>query len=44
MNELKKLMRGVDPTTRILKEYKENWIDRLGYKKIRPQKFIERDR
>ena len=44
MNELKKLMRGVDPTRRVLKEYKEYWIDKLGYKKIKPQKLIERGR
>ena len=29
LNELKKLMGGVDPITRILKVYKESWIDKL---------------
>ena len=43
-NELKKLMVGVDPTTRILKEYKESWIDKLRYKKGKLQRFIERGR
>ena len=43
-NELKKLMVGVDPTTRILKEYKESWIDKLRYKKVKLQRFIERRR
>ena len=43
-NELKKLMVGVDPTTRILKEYKESWIDKLKYKKVKLQRFIERSR
>ena len=42
MNELKKLIGGVDPTTRMLKEYKERWIDKLRYKKIKLQKLIER--
>ena len=43
-NELKKLMVGVDPTTRILKEYKESWIDKLKTKKVKLQRFIERSR
>ena len=33
LNELKKLMGGVDPTTGMLKRYKERWIDKLRYKK-----------
>ena len=44
MNELKKLMCGVDPTTRMFKEYKESWIDKLRYKKIKLQKLFERGR
>ena len=37
-------MVGVDPTTRILKEYKESWIDKLKTKKVKLQRFIERSR
>ena len=44
MNELKKLMGGADPPTRMLKEYKESWIDKLRYKKVKLQRFIERSR
>ena len=44
MNELKKLMSGVDPTARMLKVYKESWIDKLRYKKVKLQRFIERSR
>ena len=44
MNELKKLMGGADPPTRMLKEYKESWIDKLRYKKVKLQRFIERGR
>ena len=52
LNELKKLngwgrsnlMGGVDPTTRMLKEYKESWTDKLRYKKIKLQKRIARGR
>ena len=44
MNELKKLMGEVDPTRRISKEYKESWIDKLRYKKIKLQKLIEKGR
>ena len=29
LNEIKKLMGGVDPRTRIFKGYKESWIDKL---------------
>ena len=42
MNELKKLIGGVDPTIRMLKKYKERWIDKLRYKKIKLQKLIQR--
>ena len=44
MNELKKLMGGADPPTRMLKEYKESWIDKLRYKKVKLQRFIGRGR
>ena len=44
LNELKKLMGGIDPTTRMLKEYKESWIDKLTYKKVKLQRCIERGR
>ena len=44
MKELKKLMGGVDPTTRMLKEYKESWIEKVRYKKIKLQKLVERGR
>ena len=44
LNELKKLMGGVDQTTRKLKEYQENWIDKLRFKKIKLLKLIERGR
>ena len=40
LNELKKLMCGLDPTTRMLKR----WTDKLRYKKIKLQKLIERGR
>ena len=43
-NELKKLMGGVDQTTRKLKEYQENWIDKLRFKKIKLLKLIEKGR
>ena len=42
LNKLKKLMAGVDPTTRMLKEYIESWINKLKYKKIKLQKLVER--
>ena len=35
-------MGGVDPTTRMLKEYKGNWNDKLSNKKVKLQRFIER--
>ena len=41
LNKLKKLMGGVAPTTRMLKEYKESWIDKPRYKKIKLQKIFE---
>ena len=44
MNELKKLMDGVDPTTRMVREYKESWIDKLRGKKVKLQRFIETGR
>ena len=44
LNELKKLMGRVDPPTRMLKEYKESWIDKLRYKKVKIQALIERGR
>ena len=44
LSKLKKLMDGVDPTARMIKEYKESWIDKLIYKKIKLQKLIERGR
>ena len=34
LNELKKLMGAVDPTKRMLREYKESWIEKLRNKKI----------
>ena len=34
LNELKKLMGGVDPTTRMLKECKERQTNKLSYKEI----------
>ena len=37
-------MGGVDPTTRMLKEYKESWIEKVRYKKIKLQKLVERGR
>ena len=37
-------MGGADPPTRMLKEYKESWIDKLRYKKVKLQRFIERGR
>ena len=33
-------MGGVDPMTRMLKEHKECWIDKLSYKKVKFQKLI----
>ena len=44
MNELKKLMDGVDPTTRMVKEHKESWIDKLRCQKVKIQRFIETGR
>ena len=44
LNELKKLMGGGDPTTEMLKQYKEYWIKKLRYKKTKLQKLIERSR
>ena len=41
LNELKKLMGGVDLTTRTLNEFKESWIDKLRNKKVKLQRFIE---
>ena len=41
-NDLKKPIGGVDSTTRMLKEYKESWIDNLRYKKTKLRKLIER--
>ena len=43
-NELKKLMGGVDPMTRMLKKCKESWIDKIRYKKVEFQNLTERDR
>ena len=37
-------MDGVDLTTRMLKEYKESWIDKPRYKNVKLQRFIERGR
>ena len=42
MNKLKKLMGGVDPATRMFKQYKERWINKFRYKKIKLQKLVER--
>ena len=44
LNEIKKLMGGVDPWTRIFKEYRESWIDKLRQKKIKHQTLNERGR
>ena len=44
LNELKKLMCGVDPTTRMLKSWTDKLKKKLDYKKIKLQKFIERGR
>ena len=44
LNELKKLMGGRDPTIRMLKQYKESWIDKLRYKNVKLQRFIEKGR
>ena len=41
LNELKKLMGGVDLTTRTLNEFEESWIDKLRNKKVKLQRFIE---
>ena len=41
LNKLKKLMGGADLTSRMLIEYKEGWIDKLRYKKVILQRFIE---
>ena len=35
LNELKKVMGWVDPSTRMLKEYRESWTEKLRYKKIK---------
>ena len=35
-------MGAVDPTTKMLKENKESWIDKLRCKKIKLWKLIER--
>ena len=35
-------MEGADPMTRMLKQYKKSWIDKLRYKIIKLQKLIER--
>ena len=40
MNKLKELMGGVDPAIRMLKQYKERWIDKFRYKKIKLQKLL----
>ena len=37
-------MDGVDPTTRIVKQYKESWIDKLRYKKTKLHKLTGRCR
>ena len=37
-------MDGVDPTTRMVREYKESWIDKLRCKKVKLQRFIETGR
>ena len=37
-------MGRADPTTHILKEYKESWTDKLMYKKMKLQKLIQRIR
>ena len=37
-------MDGVDLTTRMLKKYKESWIDKPRYKNVKLQRFIERGR
>ena len=42
LNELKKLMGGLDPATRMLQKYKGSWIDKLSYKIIKLQKPIEK--
>ena len=44
VNELKKLICEVHPMTKMLKEYKDSWIDKLRYKKIKLQKLIEKDK
>ena len=44
LNEIKKLMGGVDPKKRMLKKYKESWTDKLRYKNIKLQKLIETGR
>ena len=35
LNKLKRLMVGIDPTTWMLKQYKESWTDKRRYKKIK---------
>ena len=42
LSEIKKVMGGADPTTRMLKQYKDSCIDKLRYKTIKLQKLIER--
>ena len=44
VNDLKKLIGEVDPMTKMLKEYKESWIDKLRYKKIKLQKLIGKEK
>ena len=34
-------MDGVDPTKRMVREYRESWIDKLRCKKVKLQRFIE---
>ena len=43
-SELKKLIGGAYPMTWMLKQYKESWISKLRYKKIKLQKLNERSR
>ena len=40
----KKLTGGVDPTRQMLKQYKESWIDKFKYKKIKLQRLIKADK
>ena len=37
-------MGGEHPATQMLKQFKEGWIEKLGHKKIKLQKHIERSR